>query len=378
VAQLKSYDDAFGAFFDRLQRDGINKSNTLFVFTVDENDHFAGGNSADGTWTHDFCNVSAGQTCPANQIGEVNLNINGVLPVNPSRPSFLVHSDSAPTYYVTGQPAPTDPDVRQLERDVAAAKAVDPYVSSQPTPVTLWIADSVEEHTLHMVNADPNRAPTFTQFANPDYFIGTFPVACTNTRPTPPSLLVTDCIDYHFAWSHGDATDDIGRTWLGFVGPGVKSLGQTSGIWSDHTDVQPTMLSLLGLSDDYAPDGRVLVQPLFDWAVPQTLIAHRETLIRLADAYKRVTAPFGQFAKSTLHASTLALAGGSAADDSTYTSIEHEIETLTGERDTLVAKIRNALNGAAFGGTALNEQQAKGWISQAQSLLDRAAALPGG
>ena len=42
VDQLKAYDDAFAAFFSRLATDGINKSNTMFVFTVDEGDHFAG------------------------------------------------------------------------------------------------------------------------------------------------------------------------------------------------------------------------------------------------------------------------------------------------------------------------------------------------
>src|SRR5205085_2717186 len=40
VAQLKSYDQGFADFFARLANDGINKSNTLFVFTADENDHF--------------------------------------------------------------------------------------------------------------------------------------------------------------------------------------------------------------------------------------------------------------------------------------------------------------------------------------------------
>src|SRR3989454_1613966 len=47
-AQLAAYDDAFGKFYDRLAADGINKSNTLFVVTVDEGDHFAGGVSNDG------------------------------------------------------------------------------------------------------------------------------------------------------------------------------------------------------------------------------------------------------------------------------------------------------------------------------------------
>ena len=41
--QLADYDTAFAAFFQRLQNDGIDKSNTLFVVTVDEGDHFAGG-----------------------------------------------------------------------------------------------------------------------------------------------------------------------------------------------------------------------------------------------------------------------------------------------------------------------------------------------
>ena len=42
VQQLRDYDQAFQSFFDRLAADGINKSNTLFLFTVDEGDHFAG------------------------------------------------------------------------------------------------------------------------------------------------------------------------------------------------------------------------------------------------------------------------------------------------------------------------------------------------
>jgi hypothetical protein len=43
VKQLQAYDKAFGQFFARLAKDGISKSNTLFVVTADENDHFIGG-----------------------------------------------------------------------------------------------------------------------------------------------------------------------------------------------------------------------------------------------------------------------------------------------------------------------------------------------
>ncbi len=43
VAQLRRENQAFKAFFDRLGKDGIDSSDTLFVFTVDEGDFYAGG-----------------------------------------------------------------------------------------------------------------------------------------------------------------------------------------------------------------------------------------------------------------------------------------------------------------------------------------------
>jgi len=109
--------------------------------------------------------------------------------------------------------------------------------------------------------------------------------------------------------------------------------------------------------------------------VPQTLRAHRETLRRLGAVYKQLNAPFGTFAMDTLVASTRAIESGSPADDSTYTGLEGQIEALTAQRDALASQIRAALNAAASGDAALNEQQAKAWIRQAQSLLAEAAAL---
>jgi len=198
MGALQSYDQAFGAFFARLAADGINKSNTLFVFTSDENDHLAAGTSTDGTWSHTFCNVSAGQPCPTNQIGEVTQNFKALTP-GYTPPTFDLHFDSAPTVYVSkkGTP-PTAAEIRNWERRLAAAQNVDPYVSSSPTPVMLFIADTVGEKALHMVNADPRRTPDFTYFANPDYFFTIFNTNC-------PTASAATCVDYHFAWSHGDA-----------------------------------------------------------------------------------------------------------------------------------------------------------------------------
>ena len=43
VKQLSDYNAAFGKFFADLKAAGIDQSNTLFVFTPDERDHFVGG-----------------------------------------------------------------------------------------------------------------------------------------------------------------------------------------------------------------------------------------------------------------------------------------------------------------------------------------------
>ena len=369
-AQLKAYDDAFAAFFTRLANDGITKDNTLFVVTADEGDHFAGGvgtTATDGTlaYAHTNCSWTTTPSCPSNQIGEVNLNIKPKLPAG--TPSFVVHSDSSPTFYVNGQPARTDPTLRKMERDVGALNAIDPYVSASPAPVFVRMADPVGEKALHMVNTDPARTPSFTAFGNPDYF-----VTAANSGPSCGS---NPCIDYHFAWSHGDIQPEIATNWLGLVGPGVKKLGMDSQTWTDHTNVRSTTLALAGLKDDYVNDGRVLIEVIETKALTQTLIAHRETLLRLGDAYEQVNAAFGEFGTDLLVASTRAL---NSTDESAYNSIEDSIASLTTQRDDLAAQIRAALNAAAFDGQALNEQQAKDWIDQANSLLDQANVLAAG
>jgi hypothetical protein len=381
---LKSYDDAFAKFFTRLAADGIDKSNTLFVFTADENDHFAGGvasnaSSCDGattacTWSHVNCPTIAIATCPTDNVGELNANMAGLLATQQSITTpFKVHSDSAPTVYITGNPASTNATTRAFERATGMLTAPNYYTGATSQNMTVAMADPVEMKALHMITADPARTPTFTWFAQPDYFLFAGAPSC----PAPPTN--SPCVQeqFGFAWNHGDVTPDITTTWLGMVGPGVKNVGRDDSVWSDHTDIRPTMLTLLGLKDDYVSDGRVLIEPLYSWAVPQELRAHQATLLQLGAVYKQLNAPVGSFGLDTLAASTKALESGSSTDDSTYTQIEGQIGTLTSQRDALAAKIRSALNDAAFNGQALDQQQAKSWISQAQSLIDQAHALAG-
>ena len=371
VAQLHAYNDAFGTFFARLAADGIDKSNTLFVFTADEGDHFAGGDGtaqADGTfaWSHTNCSWTTTPACPSNQIGEVNLNLKAKLPA--PVPAFSLHRDSAPTFYRNGNPARTDPALRQLERDVFSVQAIDPYLSSAPAPVFVQMADPVTEKALHMVNADPRRTPNFTAFALPDYFV-------TDVNPSCGS---NPCIDYHFAYSHGDIQEEIARTWLGFVGPGVKNIGRTSDVWSDHADIRPTILALLGLKDSYEPDGVALVDFLDTSAVSTDLRAHHESLVRLREVYKQVAAPFGPYAMDTLVASTRGIQSGSATDDSVYIATENSIASLTSQRDALEAQMRTALTNATFGGPLASEQDLKTMIAQGRDLLAQASALAAG
>jgi len=118
-------------------------------------------------------------------------------------------------------------------------------------------------------------------------------------------------------------------TWVGMVGPGIQRGGIDKTTWTDHTNLRPTMLSLLGLKDDYVDDGHVLIQALTKQALPSALGG--PNIAQLADAYEQVNAPFGAFAAATLKASTTAL---KSTDDTQYTSLENSIakRVIAGEQ----------------------------------------------
>ena len=373
--QLAAYNDAFGTFFARLKKDGIDKSNTLFVVTVDEGDHFVGGAGTPDpqhpgalVYNHTKCFNLA--SCPANQIGEVNVNLPPFLPAG--EPAFDIHFDDAPTFYVNGQPERTNPALRKLERDVASTTLPDPYAPGGSAAIAFQLADPVEEAALHMVNNDPKRTPSFTMFGNPDFFFQIGNVCKANSNDPG----VTECVNPGFAWNHGDVQDEIANTWLGFVGPGVNADGIDSTTWTDHVDVRPTINALLGLGDDYVNDGRVITQVLSNQATPKELDQHGNTTADLGAMYKQINAPFGKFAMDTLTASTVALKQpDTTAGNLKYDSIEASIANLTAKRNDLAGAIRAALNDAAKGTGSLDESNAKAWISQGQALLDDAAQL---
>jgi hypothetical protein len=374
--QLAAYNAAFGSFFNRLKNDGIDKSNTLFVVTVDEGDHFVGGTGSPDpshpgalTYSHTKC-FNLTTTCPSNQIGEVNVNLPAFLPAG--EPSFDIHFDDAPTFYVNGQPERTNPALRKLERDVAGLSLSDPYAQGGTAAAAQQLADPVEEAALHMVNSDPKRTPSFTMFGNPDFFFQIGNV-CKGPSPDPG---VTECVNPGFAWNHGDVQEEIANTWAGFVGPGVNNGGIDENTWTDHVDLRPTINALLGVGDEFTDDGRVITQILSNQATPQDLNQHGNTTADLGDIYKQINAPFGKFAMDTLTASTVALKQpDTTAGNLKYDSIESQIANLTARRNDIAGTIRDALNAAAKGDGQIQEKNAKDWISQAQALLDDAAQL---
>jgi hypothetical protein len=361
VAQLKAYDDSFGKFFNRLAHDGINSGNTLFVFTADEGDHFVGGAPSpagcDGVTT----------PCTYSQIGEINANLAGLLATQQGVTTpFKVHSDSAPTVYITGNPARDNQTVtRPFERAAGELTALNPMTGKTDT-VTQFMADPVEMQLLHMVTADPARTPTFTLFADPNYFL--FAGA-----PNCKSPCVTQ--EPGFAWNHGDVQPEITTTWLGMVGPGIAQTGIDTATWSDHTDIRPTMLMLLGLKDDYDSAGRALTEDLTGWAIPAAA-KKGGIFIPLAQMYKRINAPVGELGLASLTVSTKALESDSPGD-STYTDLENKLISITSERNALASQMIALLQGAEFNGQVIDKPQAQQLIAQGQALIDQVNALAG-
>jgi hypothetical protein len=371
VAQAQYYNQAFGIFFKRLAADGITAKNTLFVISSDEGDHQAGANVGRAiTPTPANCDGAkvVGDTVipdvlctyPAGSFGELDGNITGLLATEKGDTTpFSLEADTAPEFYVTGDPGPDTTPVRTLEHDVAGLTAANPYTGTTQ-PIDNYLADPTEEAILHMVDADPARTPTFAMFARPDYYLFNGGTSCTGA-----------CVQQNtgFAWDHGDYAAEINTNYIGFVGPDVRHLGldgtpagggpgssgpdsgqievaQThlAGPWTDETDIRPTIMYLTGLRDDYEHDGRVITQILTD---PNRALRARG-VTRLGECYKQINSSVGKFAASTLIADTAAIESSSPGD-ATYLHIDKVLRLLEVVRDGLAGRIKGELEAAAFG-----------------------------
>jgi hypothetical protein len=331
----------------------------LFVFTTDEQDHFAGGTPSpagcDGVTT----------PCTYSQIGEVNVNVAGLLATQQSITTpFTVHSDSAPNFYLQGNPGAYTDEARNFERAADKLTATNPY-TAKTEQIANYLADPTEMAILHMVTADAARTPTFTMFAKPDYFLFA-------GKPNCASPCVQ--IQAGFAWNHGTVSPDINTTWLGLVGPGVLHLGTDSTTWADETDIRPTMLALVGLKDDYQHDGRVLLEDIDPVVLPTSITADRSGLTQLGAVYKQLNADVGRFDLATLAISTTGMESDTP-QDSAFRRLDAQLQQLRTERDSTASQMKTLLDAAAFGGQTANIGNLQELISRGNALLDRADAM---
>ena len=185
----------------------------------------------------------------------------------------------APNVYVTGNPARDSATARDLEKAMSDMTVKNP-LSGENQNLFVAMADPVEEKLLHMVTADPARTPTFTPFAQGDYFLNASSTTpCTNNdlsncvflpNTTPPNQT--------FAWNHGGVQPEIASTWVGLVGPGIEKKRSST---TTSSRITPTCgrrcSSLLGLKDSYVSDGRVVTEILKDDALPKSLTGRRRS-----------------------------------------------------------------------------------------------------
>jgi hypothetical protein len=396
LAQAAYYNTAFGTFFQRLAADGITPANTEFIVSSDEGDHEAGANvgraiqptpaTCDGVTT--LC------TYPTGTFGELDGNVTGLLAEQKhDTTQFGMEFDTAPEYYINGDPGPDTSVTRTFEHDVAGLTAFNPY-AGQTQPIANYLADPTEEAILHMVNADPARTPTLAEFAKPDYYLTQGSATCDDTV-TGTNDNTADCVTVNdgFAWDHGDYAAEINTNYIGFAGPGVKHLGLdgsgpadgpnsagpdsgqivavnsgTTGTWTDETDIRPTEMYLVGLKDDYEHDGRVITQILAD---PNSALSG-SAVASLGACYKQLNSSVGQFGNDTLQADTKAIESSSPGDIR-YLVTDKALAALDKIRDVIALKIKAQLEAAAFGNQPIFAAGAETFACQA--VINTAAAL---
>jgi hypothetical protein len=116
--------------FKRLAADGITPKNTLFGVSADERDHEAAGNVGRADPESGWLQRRDGQrqSCqPGNycsyasaDFGEIDTNVTGLLSSETGNTTpFSMEDDTAPEFYLTGNPGPATPVVRTFEDDVA-------------------------------------------------------------------------------------------------------------------------------------------------------------------------------------------------------------------------------------------------------------------
>lgn len=308
---LQQYDSALNTFFTKLNQAGINSSNTLFVFTTDEGDHYM----PNGEY--------AGNVIPY-------LTTNN--PIYTTDPNNLnVISDSGALFYLK--------DPSNLNKTLASLQAV---------PGWNYVADPAELKTLHVAsNQAPTRTPSFILFSKPDIWYNT-------------SGSATFSYNSNYLWNHGTISPDICTTWLGLVGPGIKS-NTVSHEWLDHADTMPTIYQVMGFDLNQPQFDGVPAFDAIDPAYLPTGVAQNGAMIRQAsELFKQLNAPLGQFGMSTLSIA-------SQPYTTVANSVYRDVYTVAAQASTADATIANLSSTRDLLASTMQQDLLKSWSSNQYS-----------
>jgi hypothetical protein len=109
------------------------------------------------------------------------------------------------------------------------------------------------------------------------------------------------------------------------------------------------MMYLLGLTDDYEHDGRVITQTLTS---PNKAL-RASGVATLGDCYKQLNSSVGEFGTDTLRFATKGIESTSPGD-AQYLATDQTLKTLDLRRDQLAAVIKQDLENAAFNDTSIS------------------------
>ena len=325
--QLKDYDKAFGNFFTRMQERRDHEGQLAL------RRHRRGGRPLRRHRARTTRRATASRTACTYANGHVT-EVNGdlkrlVATYNASHGTtattdFSVHSDLAPNVYITGNPARDSATPRDLEKAMSDMHGDEPATrASSRTCSSRWPIRSRRSCSTwsrptrrgRRRSRRSRRATTSSTRRRRRRARTTTSRTACSCRPRRSRTRTRRSRGTTAASSRRSAT-----TWIGWVGPGIEKKGQTDKVWTDHTDIRPTMLSLLGLKDDYVSDGRVVTEFLKGDATPKSLNGSRRSRIS-ARCTSRSTRRSAQFSMDTLCASTGALASNTAGD-TTYANTE--------------------------------------------------------
>jgi hypothetical protein len=141
---------------------------------------------------------------------------------------------------------------RTLEQQSGVLIGFDPIIGGDNL-VAQALADHAEEALLHMVTHDP--------LARQHTRCSPTPIISWRLLAMRPRVALRQrtrrVVSFKIETSSGTTAisrrSSIVRTWLGIVGPGVQQRGRIDELFTDHTDIRPTLLILANLKDDYAP-----------------------------------------------------------------------------------------------------------------------------